>query len=176
MTKREELKAALAKAEAALADAVINAAKVDGDRAEAIASVEKARAYCRRVRAALIEVKHLEPAARLGEELDIHIRQLLEISKRMPEASPPSRQASEHPVRGKNNGSQDESGRRKPVHRFNIGFLALELSPRGALARRSLMRQAIGLSALILTYLEYFYIDIQLQIASLPSIFAGPLP
>lgn len=176
VTKLEELRAALAKAETALANAAIIAATVDGDRAEANTNVDKARAYCRRVRAALLEVNHLEPTARLGEEIDILIRQLLEVSKRMADASPPSRQLSEHPVRAKNNRSQDESGRREPVHRSNIGFLAQELSPRDALARRSLVRQAIGLFTLTLAYLQYHYFEVQLQILSLPSIFPGPLP
>jgi hypothetical protein len=173
VTKREELEAALAKAEAALADVVIDAAKVDADRAEANANLEKARAHCRRVRAALIELNRVGPTARSGEELDILIRQLLEVSKLVAGASPPSRQISEHPDRAKYNRSQDESGRPKPVHRFKIGFLALELGPRGALARRSLMRQTIGLSALTLTYLQYYYFDVQLQLLSLPSTFPG---
>lgn len=174
MTKREELEAALAKAEAALADAVISASTVDADRAEANANLEKARAYCRRVRAALIELNRSKPTARSGEEIDILIRQLLEVSKLMAGARSPSRQLSEHPVRGKNNRSQDESRRQEPVHGFNIGFLAHELSPRDALARQSLIRQTIGLSALTLAFLQYYYFDVQLQILSLPSNFAGP--
>lgn len=172
MTKRKELKAALAKAEAALANAVAGAAGFEGARAAANANIEKLRAYCRRARAALIEMKLLDSTARSNEEFDIHIRQLLESSRQIPDASPPSRQSSrKHPVRANRNRSQDESGRREPVRRFNAGFLVLELPPGGALARGSLIRQAIGLSALMVAYLEYFYIDVQLQIASLASIF-----
>lgn len=176
MPKREELEAALVKAEAALANAVINAAKVDGDRVEANANLEKARAYCRRLRAALIEVNRLIPATRFSEEFNIEIRQLLEVSKRMAGASPPSRQLSKHPVRAKNNRSQDKSGRREPVHRFNIGFSAQGLSPRDGLARGALIRQAIGLFALILAYLQFYYFEVQLQILRLPSIFPGLPP
>lgn len=175
MTKLEQLRAALDKAEAALANAVSNAAKVGGDRTEANAGIENARAYCRRVHAVLTEVKHLEPTGRLGEELNIHIGELLDVAKRMPAAIPRPRQVSEHPVRAKKSRSQDESGRRKPAHRINIGFLALEPSPSGARARRSLIRQAIGLFALILAYLQYYYLDVQLQVMSLPSNFAVPL-
>lgn len=175
MTKLEQLRAALDKAEAALANAVSNAARVDGDRAGANANIENARAYCRRVHAALVEVKHLEPTGRLGEELNIHIGELLDVAKRMPAASPRRRPASEHPVRAKDNGSQNESGQRKPVRRLNIGFLALEPSPRSARARRSLVRQAVGLFALILAYLQYYYLDVQLQVLSLPSNFTVPL-
>lgn len=173
MTKREELEAALAKAEAALVDAVINTAKLDGDRAEANANIDKARAYCRRARAALIELKHSDSMAGSGEGVDILISQLGEVSKRGATASPPSRQLSEHAVRGKNKRSQDES--RQPIHRFNIVFSAQEPSPGDALARPSLARQAIGFVALILAYLQYYYFDVQLQILSLPSNFAGPL-
>lgn len=171
MTKHRELEAALAKAEAALANAVINAATVDGDRADADANTEKLRAYCRRVQAALVKVKRREPAGGSGEALDIRIRQLREVSKRMPHAVPPSRRLGKHAVRAKNNGSHNESGRREHVRRFNTGFLALQPAPRGALAWYSLKRQATGFLILILAYLEYFYIDVQLQIASLRSIF-----
>ena len=81
MTKRDELKAALAKAEAALANAVINAAKVDGDPAKANAKLDKARANCRRIRVALIELDDSEliawsrkwintPTKQSGEDLN----------------------------------------------------------------------------------------------------------
>jgi multidrug resistance efflux pump len=61
VTKREQLEAALAKAEAALANAVINAAKVHGARAEANANLDKARAHCRRLCAALVALKRPAP-------------------------------------------------------------------------------------------------------------------
>jgi hypothetical protein len=175
VAKRKELEAALAKAEAALANAVINTAKLDANRTEANANIDKIRAYCRRARAELIELKHSESTAGSGEEVDILIRQLLEVSKRGSTASPPSRQLSEHAVRGRNKRSQDESSRRKPIHRLNIGFSAQKPSHGNAPARPSLPRQAIGLLALILAYLQYFFLDVQLQILRLPSNFAGPL-
>src|SRR3989304_2806063 len=145
--------------------------KLDGDRAEAYANIDKIRAYCRRARAELIELKHSESIARSGEGVNILIRQLGEVSKRGATASPPSRQSSEHAVRGER--SHDES--RQPIHRFSIGFSVQEPSPGNALARPSLARQAIGFVALILAYLQYYYFDVQLQILSLPSNFAGPL-
>jgi len=49
------------------------------------------------------------------------------------------------------------------------------LVPGVAKARRLLVKQTIGLLALMLAYLQYYYIDVQLQILSLPSNFAGPL-
>jgi hypothetical protein len=41
-----------------------------------------------------------------------------------------------------------------------------------ARARPSLLRQTFELSALVLAYLQYYYIDVQLQILSMPSITA----
>jgi len=174
MTKQEELETALAKAEAALANAVINTSTVDAAQAEANTNLEKARAHCRQVRAALNAFKRLGPTARLGDEFDIHIRQLLDVSKRLAEASHPSRQLSEHPVRA-NNGLQEDSARQEPVHPFNIGSSPRKLSPTDALTRRPLIPQTIALFALTLAYLQYYYFEVQLQILSLPSIFPGPL-
>jgi hypothetical protein len=173
VTKREELEAALAKAEAALVVAVISSATVDGDRVEANANLDKARAYCRQVRGALVELNHTESMACSGEHIDARTKLLEEVSKQgaTATASPPSRQLSEHVVRGENKRSHDESRQRKPIHRLDIGFSAREPGPGDTLARPPLVRQTIGLSALILAYLLYFHIDVQLQIMSLPSIF-----
>jgi hypothetical protein len=131
VTKREELEAALAKAEAALAKAVINAGKVDSDRAEANAKLDNARAHCRRAHMALIELDDSELIAWSRKWINTPIKQSGENSKRSASASPPS--------------------------------------------RPSLLRQTVGLFALILTYLLYFHVDVQLQIVSLPSIFVWTL-
>jgi hypothetical protein len=131
VTKREELEAALAKAEAALAKAVINAGKVDSDRAEANAKLDNARAHCRRAHMALIELDDSELIAWSRKWINTPIKQSGENSKRSASASPPS--------------------------------------------RPSLLRQTVGLFALILTYVLYFHVDVQLQIVSLPSIFVWTL-
>jgi len=175
VTKRDELEAALAKAEAALAKAVINAAKVDGDPAKANAKLDKARANCRRIRVALIELDDSELIAWSRKWINTPTKQSGEDSKRSAGASPPSRPSSEHPVRGENKKSQHESSPRKAIHRINIGFSAQDPKPGDARARPSLLRQAVGLFALILTYLLYFHVDVQLQILSLPSIFGWAL-
>jgi hypothetical protein len=57
VTKRKELEAALAKAEAALAIAATIAAKIDQGQDKAIDNLEKARAYCRQAHAALVKQK-----------------------------------------------------------------------------------------------------------------------
>ena len=61
MTRQEELKAALAKAEATLGNAITNAAKADADPADANAIIEKARVYCRQAHAALIKFSVQHP-------------------------------------------------------------------------------------------------------------------
>jgi hypothetical protein len=175
VTKREELEAALAKAEAALAKAVINAGKVDSDRAEANAKLDNARAHCRRAHMALIELDDSELIAWSRKWINTPIKQSGKDSKRSASASPPSRPSSEHPVHGENKRSQDESGPRKAIHRINVGFSAREPKPGDARARPSLLRQTVGLFALILTYVLYFHVDVQLQIVSLPSIFVWTL-
>jgi len=167
---RQYLEAALAKAEAALVNTVTDAAKIDANRAEASAKVDKSRARCRELRAALVKPDHSEFITRSRERLNTLIEQSEEVSKREASASPPSIQSRDHALRGENKRSEDESRRRKLAHRFNMDFSARERSPRDALVRTTLIRQTIGLLALVLSYLLYFHIDVQLQILRLPSI------
>lgn len=47
--------------------------------------------------------------------------------------------------------------------------------PRRALTRSPLLRQTIGLLSLTLAYLQYYFLDVQLQIVSLPSVIILPL-
>lgn len=157
---REYLEVALAKAEAALVNTVTDAAKIDTNRAEANAKVDKARARCRHLRAALVDPDHSEFIRRSRERVDTLVKQSDEPSKREATASSPSQKLTEHAVRGGNKRSQDESRRRKLIHRFN-----------NVLATSPLVRETIGLLALVLAYLQYNYFDVQLQIMSLPSIF-----
>ena len=175
MTIREELEAALGKAEADLTDAVINSAKVGADRVEAHANLDKARAHCRQLRAALVE---LNGPVRIGFRcLDLSCDLLFSLRTtcwldcldgRI--AVPPELETSSNCPFRISTPSPDQA-----IHRFNIGFSALEPSRRDAVARLPLVRQTIGLLALILTYLLYFHIDVQLQILKLPSMFPGSL-
>jgi hypothetical protein len=52
-----------------------------------------------------------------------------------------------------------------------VAIRALEVTPDVARATPSLLRQAIDLLALVAAYLQYYFIDVYLQIAFLPSIF-----
>lgn len=56
MTRREELEAALARAEANLGNAIFETTKADADLIDANAIIEKARAHCRQVHAALTKL------------------------------------------------------------------------------------------------------------------------
>lgn len=169
---REYLEAALAEAKAALLNTVTDASKIDANRAEVNAKVDKARARCRQLRAALVELDHAgESITRSREQMDTLIRQSEELAKQELTASPPSLPSREHAVRGENEGSQDESGKRKPVHRSKIGLSEKEPGPKDALARSTLIRQTIELFCLVFAYLLYFHIDVQLQIVTLPSAF-----
>jgi chromosome segregation ATPase len=170
---REYLEAALAKAEAALVNSVTDAARIDANWAEANAKVDKVRARCRQLHAALADPDHAEFITRSRERMDTLIKQSEELSRREATASPPSIQSRDHALRGENKRSEDESRRRKLVHRFNIGFSARER--REVVARSPLVRQTIGLLALVLTYLLYFHIDVQLQILRLPSLLVWAL-
>ena len=155
---REYLEAALAEAKAALLNTVTDASKIDANRDEVNAKVDKARARCRQLRAALVELDHAgEFETRSHERMDTLIRQSEELSKQELTASPPSIRSRDHAVRGENRGSQDESGK--------------EPGPKVALARSTLIRQAIELSCLVFAYLLYFHIDVQLQIVTMPSVF-----
>jgi multidrug resistance efflux pump len=138
VTKREELEAALAEAEAALAVAVAEAATTGVDRVGAEAKLEKTRACCRQMRAALVKLNRAESQVSSDERNDAKTKQSGEIAGPPAAAIPASVQAR---------------------------------SPKAARTQPQLMRQTISLLGLTLAYLQYFYIDVQLQIVSLPSVF-----
>jgi hypothetical protein len=191
MTEREELETALARAEAAqkyleaalvkaesaLVNTATDVATIGASRDEASAKVERARARCRQLRSALVNSNHSEFITRSRERVDTRVKQSEELSKREVTANPPSIQSRDHTLRVENKRSQGESRRRKPIRLIKIGLPGQERSPKDAHARSTLIRQAIGFLALILAYLLYFHIDVQLQILRLLSrIFAWAPP
>jgi hypothetical protein len=168
---RKELEATLAEAEAALVDAVINSTKVDGDRAEANANLDKARVYCRLLHAALVELAG--PVSIGFRCADLSCDLLFSprttcwsdcLEGRL--AVPPQLESSSNCPFRISIPSPEQA-----IHRINISISAQEPSRRDALARSSIPRQTTDLLALILAYLLYFHIDVQLQILSLRSIF-----
>ena len=66
--------------------------------------------------------------------------------------------------------SQDLSARREPIHEARTGVSAHHPEIGNSLAKTPLPRQAIGLLCLTLAFLQYYFLDIQLQIMSLPSV------
>jgi hypothetical protein len=158
---RDRLEAALAKAKTALVNTVTDASKIDADQADASAKVEKARARCRQLRAALADPSQAEFITRSRERIGALARRPDEPAKREVSASPPAQALVEPPVRGGNGKAQDPSRRQKLIHRFDHVLAALPHA-----------RETIGLLALVIAYLQYYYFDVHLQIMSLPSVVA----
>ena len=148
MSQREELEAALAEAQGQLAEAVEARARLDADAAEANAKIERARALCRHARGALTELDHAEserPKSTSGLE----------------ERTEPLAPAAHRPAR---------RPRRKAIHRLVGGLLSWGFAGKGNANLRLLARQAVMLLALVLAYLQYYFFDVHLQIAHLPTI------
>ena len=168
---REVLEVAFAEAKAALLNTVTDASKIDANQAEASAKVDKARARCRELRAALVKLDHSTIITRSRERKDTVSKQSEELSTQKVTAPLLSVQSRDQALRGENRRSQDESRKGKLVDRFKINFLGQEPYPRDALERIALIRRTIELLGLVLAYLLYFHADVQLQIVSLPSVF-----
>jgi hypothetical protein len=156
---REHLEAALAQAEAALFDTVTDAARIDADRAEASAKVDKARARCRQLRAALAESGHAEFITRSREEIDASV-------KRPGESSDPDSAAGTRPDQGGVNARRREGDGARNGFRLQKKFQRFNTT----LATTPHVRETIGLLSLVSAYLQYYYFDVQLQIISLPSV------
>lgn len=156
---REILEAALAEAKAALVNTVTDASTIDANREEASVKVEKARARCRQLRAALADPGRSELITRSRERIDALVGQSDESPKLA--ASQQQRPSSERPV-----GS--ESGRSGYAARLGRRIRQIN----GTLAASRSARESIGLSALVLAYLQFYYFDVNLQIVTLPSVIA----
>jgi SHS2 domain-containing protein len=161
---RESLEAALAEAQAALVNTVTDVSRIDVDREEAQVKVENARARCRQLRAALAKSGHAELITRLHDRI---------VASFEPSGGEPSRQATAESTGSKelagqaaqveNQKSQKEFRRRKATHPFINTLIA---------SRH--MRRGVGLLGLVLAYLQYYILDIQLQISLLPSVVIFP--
>lgn len=173
-TKRESLEAALAKTEAGLALAAFNAAKVDGNRDEANAKLEKERAHCRQIHNALVKLDHSNETiiTHSRKRIDAQIEKLAEVSKIAAAASHSRDRPVEHAVRDENKTSQDKSRQRRRMDRISISGPEKQSSRSVPHESRLILRQAIGLLALILAYLNYYFIVVKFQISMLPSVFS----
>ena len=197
MVKQDDNQDVLASAEAALARAIIGSADIGASWVDTNLKLDKIRIYCRQLRAALVELgrsastHNLDKSRSCCRELRAVILELipsaslpfrcldvscaLSSSPRTPcwfrllecliaapsRARTPSECVDEVPT----------SPIDQTVYRLNSGFSAQELRPGDLPARPPLLRQAIDLLALILAYLLYFHIDVELQILRLTSLF-----
>jgi hypothetical protein len=143
MGQRQELEAALAKAEADLAQAVSDRVEAHANVAEADAHLERARATCRHVHGTLVELIRAEPPPKPAK----------------PAASTQGVVAEAAP----------STKPRQTIRRFLHDFLAGKLGSANAASRRMIARQSFMLLALVLAYLQYYFFDINLQVVRLPS-------
>jgi len=197
MARQVGFDAALASAESALAREVIDLIDVSADWAEANRKLGMVRPYCRQLRAAIVELDRsesahtveyartfcrklrtifleLEPATTIPFHCDdsscsltrsprttcwlkhlegmLAAHSLLETSANRPIPAPAASPAQ----------AMEQSGARSSTK-----------APmrNGARAGPSVLRQAIGFLALILAYLKFYLIDVQLQIMTLPCLF-----
>ena len=148
MGKRQHLESALASAEAELAQAVAERAEARANVAEADAHLARARAGCRHLHDALVELIRAEPPpkpAKLVEPAEALTQGVVA------EAAP-------------------STGPRQAIRQFLHGFLAGKLGSTNAASRRMLARQSFMLLALALSYLQYYFFDVNLQVVRLPSL------
>jgi hypothetical protein len=81
-----------------------------------------------------------------------------------------SESAGEQAERAECDGPRGDTEHEHNPRSGDAGILARESHRQIAAARPPLLRQTINLSALVAAYLQYFYVDVYLQISSLPSI------
>jgi hypothetical protein len=144
MGQRQELEAALARAEADLTQAVSERVEAHANVAEADAHLERARDGCRHLHDALVELIRAEPPPKPAEPAETSTQGVVA------EAAPSTRP-------------------RQTIRRFLQGFLAGKLGSANAASRRMLARQSFMLLALVLAYLQYYFFDVNLQVVRLPS-------
>ena len=183
MDIREELEIELALAEAELTEAEERLAKAEADPANKFAMLDKARSRCRRAQlrcdqlvTALVELSHAQRNGKSAEEIENLIKRMvggpeLDIGARAfdQDTDTGSTQMIEPLMRGAEE-PEEETGDVVP----DTGYLAFPqrkyLLPGDALALRLLARQSVMLLGLVLAYLQYYFTDVQLQIAMLPSV------
>ena len=159
---RERLEADLAEAVAALFTTVTDASKVDANRDEVSAKVDKARARCRELRGALLKSEKSVAITRSRIRVETQSKQADAIEERKPAARVSD--SSDLSVQVERKEAPDQ-------FRLHKGIYGIK----HVLATSPIVRQTVGFSALTLAYLQYYYFEVQLQIASLPSIWLIPV-
>jgi hypothetical protein len=202
MAIQQEFDAALANAEAALARATIHSADTGANWANTRPKIDHVRLYCRQLRAALAEMDRSESAAD-GDTARAYCRELravfleLNRSAKIPfRCDQPSCSVLQSPRTTcwfghlENMAAAPDSSTDGPIEPAPAPALAPAVSmhraipvslPRGPIravahAMPSLVRETVAFAALIIAYLQYFFIDVQLQILSLPVLCLMSLP
>jgi hypothetical protein len=197
VANREHLDVVLASAEAALARAVITSADASSGWAEANLKLDNLRTCCRQLRAALVELNRTESTANF-DEARAYCRQLRAVLLELDRSASISFHCMDlscalllsprttcwlHCLDGAvalahhAEASADDliavpiPSPDHAIHPCNNGFSVQETIPGDARVRPSLLRQTIGLLALSFAYLNYYFIEVQLEILNLPLIF-----
>ena len=147
MTSRDRLRAELALAEAALVKAVVWTHPGLSEDDPAVAS---ARAACRRIKTEFNRLENLVDQSMPPGRIDLLLKELrsLKVDELVARAPPIAQLlAATPPV---------------PRHRVSRGLWLK------AVHRRT-VRHSLGLLSLVLAFLAYYHIDVQLQILTLPS-------
>ena len=197
MFQREPLEVTLASAEAALTRAVIALVDVSASWSKTNSKLGSVRLYCRQLRGALVKLEHSDATENL-DNARACCRELRAVFLELdPSAKIPFRCLDpsclllhsprttcwlnyledatvvagrlETSSAGLNRVLPDSPDQAAPG--FNVGFPAQERNTTAARASRSLLRQTIDLVVLVIAYLSYFFIDVELQILTLPTIF-----
>lgn len=168
--EREELEAALAHAEAAqqfleaqlvmaeqmLVTTVNDIGSIDANREMASANLEAARIRCRHLRAALRDPIRTQTIARSRERVEGLVNGSDARLNKVSACSTSRGETAERVIRTE---GLTSSWQPKVVQQF-----------RKILGCAPPLREVVGLSALVLSYLQYYFMDVELQIALLPSI------
>ena len=196
MVKSETLEIALANAESVLARTVIESVEPGTSWSETKHLLDKVRANCRQLHAALVELSGLESTANFNEARD-HCREIRAVFLRLyPSASIPFRcidplcfllrsprttcwisyleaSIATHSRLATVPDEAIEMPAAAPAQvltHLDGKSSKLRLVSRNARRRPSLLRQASDLFVLVAAYLGYYLVDVQLQIVSLPAL------
>jgi len=165
MSEETELRAELAEAQAELASAVLDRENPRLDGATVEARIEKARAHCRRVRALIAERSRAQPAA-IPRRQKPAPEAVTKLEEPVPEAVPPKRRNPEPE-------SANQPAEKTTLHRRFRHFLGVLERLSGVKSTadwRVITRQSLTLLALVLAYLQYYFLDVHLQLSRLPSL------
>ncbi|MBE0626079.1 MAG: hypothetical protein IH606_14835 [Burkholderiales bacterium] len=189
--------AGLAVAETVLAPAFMHTADSSAGSTESSLSLERVRAYCSKLRAAVVELDSVNSVANVETARDycsdlraaflemgliatlpFHCDEPICAMLRSPRTACWIDCLEDLVLLHSASGTSASDWRLLPApadpvsaRRYDRAYRAQRAEAQGALPGPSLARQAVGLLALILAYLAYYHIDVQLQILHLPSLF-----